>query len=71
MVRSLNQISTQTELEVVDIPINKVKVINRMRRTDENNVEDLMRSIREIGLIDWSCVAQRGAEYVLLYGMHS
>ncbi len=70
MVRSLNPISTQTELEVVDIPINKVKVINRMRRTDENNVEDLMRSIREIGLIHCICVAKRGEEYVLLSGMH-
>ena len=34
-----------TELEVVDIPLSKIKVINRMRRTDENNVDDLVRSI--------------------------
>ena len=41
-----------------------------MRRTDDNNVADLIRSIKEIGLLHPICVAKRGDEYVLLSGMH-
>ena len=39
---------TTSDIEVKQIPISKIRVINRMRRTDENNVEDLKRSIKEI-----------------------
>ena len=39
---------TTSDIEVKQIPINKIRVINRMRRTDENNVEDLKRSIKFI-----------------------
>ena len=35
-------LSTKTDVDVKQIPINKIKVINRMRRTDDNNVADLI-----------------------------
>ena len=66
----MNRVSTQPELDVVEIPINKIRVINRMRRTDDNNVADLIRSIKEIGLLHPICVAKRDEDYVLLSGMH-
>ena len=69
-MRSVNRLSTQPDLDIKDIPISKIKVINRMRRTDDNNVDDLIRSIKEIGLLHPICVAKRGDDYVLLSGMH-
>ena len=66
----LSQAPDHTELDVVDIPISKVKVINRMRRTDENNVDDLIRSIKEIGLLHPIAVAKKDDGYLLLSGMH-
>ena len=55
----MNPVSTTPDLDVVEIPINKIRVINRMRRTDDNNVADLIRSIKEIGLLHPICVAKR------------
>ena len=69
-VSMLSQAPDHTELDVVDIPISKVKVINRMRRTDENNVDDLIRSIKEIGLLHPIAVAKKDDGYLLLSGMH-
>ena len=66
----ITQAPNLTELEVVDIPISKIKVINRMRRTDENNVNDLVRSIKEIGLLHPIAVAKKDDGFLLLGGMH-
>ena len=63
-------LSTGTDIEVRQIPISKIKVINRMRRTDENNVEDLKRSIKEIGLLHPVCVAKKDDGYLCLSGLH-
>ena len=38
----------QFEVETLDIPISKIKVINRMRRTDENRIADLAQSIGDL-----------------------
>ena len=63
-------LSTKTDVDVKQIPINKIKVINRMRRTDDNNVADLICSIKEIGLLHPICVAQKDDGYLLLSGLH-
>ena len=63
-------LSTVTDIEVKQIPISKIKVIHRMRRTDENNVEDLKRSIQEIGLLHSIAVAKKDDGYLLLSGLH-
>ena len=61
---------TTSDIEVKQIPINKIKIIHRMRRTDENNVEDLKRSIKEIGLLHSIAVAKKDDGYLLLSGLH-
>ena len=63
-------LSTVTDIEVKQIPISKIKVIHRMRRTDENNVDDLKRSIQEIGLLHSIAVAKKDDGYLLLSGLH-
>ena len=62
--------STISDIEVKQIPISKIKVVNRMRRTDDNNIEDLKRSIKEIGLLHPICVAKKDDGYVCLSGLH-
>jgi len=57
-------------MKVVDIPINKIRVINRMRKIDENNVSGLMTSIKEVNLLHPIQVAKRGDEYIILSGNH-
>ena len=57
-------------MQVLDIPVNKIKIINRMRKIDENNVESLIRSIKELDLLHPICVAKQGDEYILLSGGH-
>ena len=57
-------------MNVIELPINKIKVINRMRKIDENNVEGLITSIKEINLLHPICVAKQGEEYILLSGNH-
>jgi len=57
-------------MEVIDIPIDKIKVINRMRKIDENNVSGLMTSIKEINLLHPICVARRGNDFILISGNH-
>ena len=57
-------------MEVIDIPIDKIKVINRMRKIDENNVSGLMTSIKEINLLHPICVAKRGNDFILISGNH-
>ena len=59
-----------SDIEVKQIPISKIKVITRMRRTDDNNVEDLKRSIKEIGLLHSIAVAKKDDGYLLLSGLH-
>ena len=53
-----------------DIPISKIKVINRMRRTDNNAVEDLAQSIKEVGQLHSITVARKDDHYILLAGNH-
>ena len=53
------------QMQVVDIPINKIRVINRMRKIDENNVSGLMTSIKEVNLLHPIQVAKQGDEYIL------
>ena len=68
MVQS-NQIISNTT-DVVEIPIDEIKVNRRMRRTDEERIKDLAESIKNIGLLHNICVAQKDDTYVLLSGLH-
>ena len=56
--------------EVINIPIDSIKVNRRMRRTDEGKVEDLCESIKNLGLLHPVSVAVKNGEYILLSGLH-
>lgn len=68
MVQSTQSHSNTTD--VVEIPIDEIKVNRRMRRTDEERIKDLAESIKNIGLLHNICVAQKDDTYVLLSGLH-
>ena len=57
-------------MQVLDIPVEKIKVVNPLRKIDENNVEGLITSIKEINLLHPVQLAKQGDEYVLLSGNH-
>ncbi len=57
-------------MEVQEIPVKDIKMVNRMRKIDDNNVESLMRSIKELDLLHPICVAKQGDEYIILSGGH-
>ena len=57
-------------MEVQEIPVKDIKMVNRMRRIDENNVESLIRSIKELDLLHPICVAKQEDNYIILSGGH-
>ena len=59
-----------TTTDVVEIPIDEIKVNRRMRRTDEERIKDLAESIKNIGLLHNISVAIKNGNYVLLSGLH-
>ena len=38
-------------MQIVDIPLEKIKVINRLRKTNEVKINELINSIEEIDLL--------------------
>ena len=57
-------------MELVDIPVEEIKVINRLRKTDEHKIQELADSIRDIDLLHPIAVAEKDDHYVLLSGEH-
>jgi len=56
-------------MEVKDVPINKVKILENIRvRTRRQDLEELMRSIKQNGLLQPIGVAKEGKEYILIWG---
>ena len=58
------------EIEVVDIPIDEIKVSNRLRAISEEKGEELKESIELLGLLHPLVVSKRGDAYQLLSGNH-
>lgn len=58
------------KIEVVNIPIDSIKINRRMRRTDEGKVQDLCESIKNLGLLHPISLAIKNGEYILLSGLH-
>ena len=65
----MNQIVTQP-MRTVNIPVNDIKVINRLRKVDEGKVKDIAQSINEVNLLHPLQVSKKGDEYVLISGNH-
>ena len=57
-------------IEVVEIPISKIKVSTRLRATDPDTVRDLAESVQGVGLLHPICVSQKGDQFHLNSGMH-
>lgn len=68
MVQS-RQLNANTT-DVIEIPIDEIKVNRRMRRTDEERIKDLAESIKNIGLLHNISIATKNGSYVLLSGLH-
>jgi ParB/RepB/Spo0J family partition protein len=57
-------------MKVVDIPIDEIQIINRMRKTDDSKIKELSESIKDIGLLHPITVAEKDNQYVILAGEH-
>ena len=57
-------------MQVLDIPVEKIKVINPLRKIDDSNVEGLMTSIQEVSLLHPIQVAKQKDYYILISGNH-
>ncbi len=57
-------------MQPVDIPVNDIKIINRLRKTDEGKVEEISQSIETIGLLHPIQVAKKEDKFILLSGSH-
>jgi ParB family transcriptional regulator, chromosome partitioning protein len=57
-------------VQVVEIPLKRIKVSTRLRGTDEDAVKDLSESIAGIGLLHPITVSRHGEWFHLLSGMH-
>ena len=55
---------------VVEIPLHKIKILTRLRATDDSKVIDLAESIEGVGLLHPITVSQHGDWFHLLSGMH-
>ena len=63
--------STVETTTVIDIPISKIKVNIRLRRTDLDKVTEIAESVRGLGrLLHPICVSRHGDKFHLLSGMH-
>ena len=56
--------------KIIEIPIDRIKVTNRLRRTDPERIKDLAESIKGIDLLHAIAVAEKDNEYILLDGNH-
>ena len=57
-------------MKTVDIPIDKVQVINRLRKIDQGKVEEISQSIETCDLLHPIQVASKDQGYILLSGGH-
>ena len=57
-------------MKVIDIPVDDIQIINRMRKTDDSKIKELSESIKDIGLLHPITVAEKDNQYVILAGEH-
>lgn len=57
-------------MEVVEVPISRIKVTTRLRATSEEKIQDLAESIGGVGLLHPITVSQKGENFHLLAGNH-
>lgn len=57
-------------VQMVEVPLNRIKVTTRLRGTDPQKVTDIAESVEGIGLLHPVTVSQHGEWFHLLSGMH-
>jgi ParB family chromosome partitioning protein len=57
-------------VQVVEVPLNRIKVTTRLRGTDPQKVRDIAESVEGIGLLHSITVSKHGDWFHLLSGMH-
>ena len=57
-------------MQPVEIRVDDIKVINRLRKTDEGKVEEISQSIETIGLLHPIHVAKQDDKFILLSGSY-
>ena len=57
-------------IEVVDIPLDEIKLSNRLRAVSEEKVDELIESIKLVGLLHPLVVSKKKDGYLLLSGGH-
>jgi len=58
---------TIQEIEIIDIPIDEIKVTNRLRAVSEEKVEELVESIQQIGILHPLVVSKRSAFLTIFF----
>jgi len=57
-------------VQVVEVPLNRIKVTTRLRGTDPQKVTDIAESVEGVGLLHPITVSKHGDWFHLLSGMH-
>ena len=57
-------------MKVQEIPVADIKVLNRLRKINENKVQELTDSINQVGLLHPVVVAKKDNYFLLLSGNH-
>ena len=61
---------TTPRMEVINIPINKIRVNKRLREVNQNKIQELANSIKDIGLLHPITVSKKDNFFYLISGNH-
>ena len=59
---------TTPRMEVINIPINKIRVNKRLREVNQNKIQELANSIKDIGLLHPITVSKKDNYFYLISG---
>ena len=57
-------------MQTQDIPVSEIKILNRLRKINDEKVNELTDSIKQIGLLHPLVVAKKDNSFLLLSGNH-
>ena len=70
MVSSPERPPVDASVEVIEVPLSRIKITTRLRATSEEKVTDIAESVKGIGLLHNISVSRNGDWFHLLDGMH-
>lgn len=57
-------------MKITELPINKIRIDNRLWEVDKEHIEPIVSSIKQVGLINPITVLENNGEYILVSGEH-